>query len=71
MRKKFPFLQDPTSQEYIQAQAAAEATWCQTKGDLYDPILSIRVEHLPDLDSSDLDLSDLDLSDLDSSDLDW
>lgn len=50
MRKKFPFLSDPASLEYIKAQANAEATWIETKKDLYSPILSIRVEQLPDLD---------------------
>lgn len=50
MRTKFPYLSDPASPEYKKAQASAEATWIETKRDLYDPILSIRVEQLPDFD---------------------
>ncbi|KAF5322636.1 hypothetical protein D9619_000212 [Psilocybe cf. subviscida] len=49
-RHKLPFLRDPASPEYIQARENAEATWIETKKDLYDPIISIRVEQLPDLD---------------------
>lgn len=47
MRNKFSFLSNPASQEYMEAQTTAEATWIETKGVLYDPILSIRVEQLP------------------------
>lgn len=49
MHEQFPFLSNPTSQEYIKAQASAEGSWIETKGDLYDPILSIRVEQSVDL----------------------
>ncbi|KAF5322379.1 hypothetical protein D9619_000204 [Psilocybe cf. subviscida] len=49
MRAILPFLRNATSPEYIQAQESAEANWIETKRDLYDPILSIRVEQLPNL----------------------
>lgn len=49
MCKKFPFLRDPASPEYIHAQANAETNWVRNKKDLYDPILSIRIQQLPDL----------------------
>ncbi|KAF5322516.1 hypothetical protein D9619_000187 [Psilocybe cf. subviscida] len=47
-RKNFPILYDPTTPEYFQAQANAEATWIKIKGDFYDPIISILVQPPPD-----------------------
>lgn len=43
MREAFPFLSDTASPEYVSAQESAEADWIETKGGLYDPILSIRL----------------------------
>lgn len=63
MRLHFPFLDNPASPEYIQALENAETSWIKTKKDLYDPILSIRVEQLTDVDWYD-DLSSSDDSDM-------